>query len=110
MSYDIEKFVSKSWGYEKIIINKPEYCGKILHIVKGRSTSWHFHKIKDETFYVQSGSITLILEREQIVLQTGDCFHIEPNTKHKLLANVDSEIIEISTQHFDDDSYRMPYP
>jgi quercetin dioxygenase-like cupin family protein len=112
----IEKLVSKTWGYEKIIVNKQEYCGKILHIVKGCSTSWHFHKLKDETFYVQSGSVTLTYEKHghnapleplEITLDAGECFHIPPNTKHKLAANVDSEVFEISTQHFDDDSYRI---
>ena len=24
------EIVKKGWGYEKIIVNKPEYCGKIL--------------------------------------------------------------------------------
>ena len=30
------KFVKKGWGYEKWIINKPEYCGKLLYFVKGK--------------------------------------------------------------------------
>ena len=31
------KFVSKGWGYEKWIVNKPEYCGKILFFPKVKS-------------------------------------------------------------------------
>ena len=30
------KFVPKGWGYEKWIVNKEEYCGKILFFVKGK--------------------------------------------------------------------------
>ena len=50
-------FVPKGWGFEKWIVNCDEYCGKLLFFVKGKKCSWHFHKIKDEYFYVQSGKI-----------------------------------------------------
>jgi hypothetical protein len=29
----------KGWGYEKWIVNKKEYCGKLLFIKKGRNNS-----------------------------------------------------------------------
>ena len=49
------KFVPKGWGYEKWIVNNEEYCGKLLFLAKGKKCSWHFHKLKDEVFYGQSG-------------------------------------------------------
>ena len=48
------KYVPKGWGYEKWIANCEKYCGKLLFIVKGKQCSWHFHKLKDEVFFVQS--------------------------------------------------------
>ena len=53
------KFVSKGWGFEKWIVNCEKYCGKLLYFVKGKKCSWHYHKIKDEVFYIQSGKILL---------------------------------------------------
>ena len=53
------KFVPKGWGYEKWICNTSEYCGKLLFINKGKRCSWHYHLLKDETFYLQSGKIHL---------------------------------------------------
>ena len=53
------KYVPKGWGYEKWIANCEKYCGKLLFIVKGKQCSWHFHKLKDEVFFVQSGKIKL---------------------------------------------------
>ena len=50
-------FVPKGWGFEKWIVNNDEYCGKLLYFVKGRRCSWHYHVLKDEVFYVQSGKI-----------------------------------------------------
>jgi len=52
-------FVPKGWGYEKWIVNNDKYCGKILFVVKDRKCSLHYHNIKDETFYIQSGKIVL---------------------------------------------------
>tara|TARA_B100001029_G_scaffold45151_1_gene35639 strand:+ start:791 stop:958 length:168 start_codon:yes stop_codon:yes gene_type:complete len=46
------KFVPKGWGYEKWICNTPDYCGKILFFEKGKRCSWHYHLLKDETFYL----------------------------------------------------------
>src|SRR2546425_7538463 len=51
------KFVSKTWGYEKWMVNNDLYCGKLLFFVKGLSCSAHYHKIKKETFYLNSGQI-----------------------------------------------------
>ena len=50
-------YVPKGWGFEKWIVNCDEYCGKLLYFVKGKMCSWHYHKLKDEVFYIQSGKI-----------------------------------------------------
>jgi mannose-6-phosphate isomerase-like protein (cupin superfamily) len=108
------KFVPKSWGFEKWICNSPEYCGKLLYFVKGKKCSFHYHKLKDETFYLQSGKILLtygdtddINEASQIILEKGDKFHIYRELRHQMLALEDTELFEFSTQHFDNDSYRI---
>ena len=49
----------KGWGYELWIVNNNLYCGKILHFNKGKKCSWHYHKIKQETFYVQKGKLKI---------------------------------------------------
>ena len=54
---DERVFVPKGWGYEDWIVNKEEYCGKLLFFKKGKSCSWHYHNLKDETFYVHKGEL-----------------------------------------------------
>jgi quercetin dioxygenase-like cupin family protein len=97
------KFVPKGWGYEKWIVNTEEYCGKLLFIAKGKQCSWHYHKLKDEVFYVQSGRIKVI----GVILEPGDNFHVYRGLRHRMVALMDSEIFEFSTQHFDEDSHRI---
>ena len=108
------KIVPKGWGHEKWIVNNEKYCGKLLFIEKNKRCSWHYHKIKDETFYLQSGLISLyygfdedIGKAEMIVLEPGDQFHVPVGLKHQMVALLDSELFEFSTQHFDSDSHRI---
>ena len=37
----------------------------------------------------------------------GDKFHVYKGLSHQMLALEDSELFEFSTQHFEDDSYRI---
>ena len=108
------KFVPKGWGFEKWIHNSEEYCGKLLYFVKNKKCSWHYHKIKDEVFYVQSGRIIVrysdsdsLLDSNTIILEKGDNFHVYRGLRHQMLALEDTELFEFSTQHFDSDSYRI---
>ena len=108
------KFVSKGWGFEKWIVNNEEYCGKLLYFVKGKKCSWHYHKLKDETFYVQSGTIIVrfsddddLQNANSIVLRKGDNFNVYRGLRHQMEAIEDTELFEFSTQHFDSDSYRI---
>ena len=108
------KFVPKGWGYEKWIVNNEEYCGKLLYLVKGKRCSWHYHTLKDEVFYVQSGKVIVKYsdgdDIDNVGIQTlvpGDNFHVYRGLRHQLIALQDSEIFEFSTQHFDSDSHRI---
>tara|TARA_Y100000034_G_scaffold124273_1_gene172214 strand:- start:1048 stop:1509 length:462 start_codon:yes stop_codon:yes gene_type:complete len=125
-------FVSKGWGYEDWIVNKEEYCGKVLFFKKGKRCSVHFHKLKDETFYLQDGQLELIVmapnkwthkdepdytiyekwwnqsdKKKKVILKPGDSFHLPPYTIHTMRGLLDSHLFEFSTQHFDEDSYRI---
>ena len=107
-------FVSKGWGFEKWIVNTDEYCGKLLYFVKGKKCSWHYHVLKDETFYIQSGKILLkysdddiIDNAKELVLEKGDKFHVYRGLRHQMYALEDTELYEFSTQHFDSDSHRV---
>jgi quercetin dioxygenase-like cupin family protein len=108
------KFVPKGWGFEKWIVNNEEYCGKLLYFVKGKKCSWHYHVLKDEVFYIQSGKVLLrysdkddIEGATTVILEKGDNFHIYRGLRHQMEALEDTELFEFSTQHFDSDSHRI---
>ena len=69
------KRVEKTWGHELWIENNEKYCGKLLHCEKGKWSSkgkFHYHKEKDETFYVIKGILLIDIEGEEIFLKQGD--------------------------------------
>lgn len=128
------KFIQKGWGYEKWIYNSSLYCGKLLFFDKGKRCSFHYHKEKHETFYLQSGRIVLYVKPldellpllvaeaahdgmypgsglidmcERVELNPGDRYVLPPFTVHQMFAEEDSELFEFSTEHFDSDSYRL---
>ena len=108
------KHVPKKWGYEKWIVNKPEYCGKLLKLIEGKHTSWHFHKLKDEVLFLHSGLLKVLSSKdddiataEETMMVPGDAFHVYRGLRHRIIALKDSEMFEFSTEHFDHDSHRL---
>jgi mannose-6-phosphate isomerase-like protein (cupin superfamily) len=104
-------YVAKGWGYEDWIWNDEKYCGKKLFFKKGKKCSWHYHKIKDEVLYLDYGKLLVHFSEDDdldnaptVVLTPGDAFHVPPGLRHRMTGLLDSMIMEVSTQHFDEDS------
>ena len=108
----------KRWGLdngigEVWIVNNELYCLKKLTLATGKKFSSHYHWIKDETWYVVQGQLTMkyfdlktATEIEK-TLNPGDIINIPPGNPHQLTAILDSVIYEVSTPHEDSDSYRI---
>ena len=97
----------KAWGKEVWMANTEKYCGKLLYVEKARISSIHYHKNKDETFYVLKGKIFMEVDSVKSVMKEGDSLRIKPGIKHRFGGLGEENImIEISTHHEEDDSYR----
>jgi mannose-6-phosphate isomerase-like protein (cupin superfamily) len=100
--------VEKPWGHELIWALADAYCAKLLFVKAGQSLSLQYHRVKDETWYVQSGRATLELgvlgdERREVgEIGAGDCFRYRPGTIHRITAIEDTTILEASTPELDD--------
>lgn len=105
--------VEKGWGYEVIIVNNDLYCGKILHFKAGAKFSMHFHMKKRETWYVTSGLFvfrwinTANADVVEELLKPGDTITNFVGDPHQILCQEEGDIFEVSTTHFDSDSYRV---
>ncbi len=98
--------VPKPWGHETIWARTDSYVGKILHIKAGEALSVQYHRIKDETVYLLSGTLIYRIwehdEPREIALALGEAFHVTPGTIHQMEAVTDCDILEVSTPHLDD--------
>lgn len=98
--------IDKPWGFELIWAHTGRYVGKILHINKGESLSYQYHRIKDETVRLLSGILEMDLEtdgiKSSIRLNPGDCLHITPGTKHRMFAVEECDVLEVSTPELED--------
>ena len=73
----------------------------------------HYHLKKKETWYVNKGKFILVwIEHRNGItyseyLNVGDVITNERGEAHQLIALEDSEVFEVSTKHYDDDSFRI---
>ena len=44
---------------------------------------------------------------EEFEMRPGDAIRIKPGVRHRFTGLTNAEILEFSTQHFEDDSYRI---
>jgi dTDP-4-dehydrorhamnose 3,5-epimerase-like enzyme len=86
----------------------------LFEIKKGFFRGSHFHRQKEEVFYVVRGRIrarfvdTETDERGEFVLEEGDKIRINPLCGHILHGLEDSMVVEYSPQFYDiEDNYRI---
>jgi mannose-6-phosphate isomerase len=98
--------VDKPWGFELHWAKTDRYVGKLIHVNAGHALSLQYHKVKDETIYLQSGRLEFeIQDGDALVkreMHPGERVHITANTIHRMTAIEDSDIFEVSTPELDD--------
>lgn len=101
--YGLERF--KEVGLSMITLVNREYCKKILICLPNQFHPEQYHKVKEETFHVLSGSLVLQLDGEEIKLKPGDVITILPEQRHSFVSPDGAIVEEISSTHFQKDSY-----
>lgn len=101
------QFKEKPWGREVWFAHTDRYAGKILEVKKGHRLSLQLHERKMETQYIYKGRIKLSIgtdekQLQEVTLNAGDKFDIEPRQIHRIEALEDSEIFEVSSPELDD--------
>lgn len=110
--YDMRKEerleVKKVWGEEIWLVNNDMYCGKLLLLDKNAVCSYHYHKVKKETFMALEGYAMLTIEgKDYILAPFTRARTIEPYEKHKFTGIESAVILEVSTHHDEDDVVRL---
>jgi N-acetylneuraminate synthase len=90
-----------------VIINciNREYCKKLIIQLPRQKHPYHFHKKKEETFQLLYGDIEVEKEGKRISLEPGDTLLVEAGKWHKFHTLCGAIFEEISTTHYNNDSY-----
>jgi mannose-6-phosphate isomerase-like protein (cupin superfamily) len=109
----LEGYVEKGWGHELIWATNDRYCGKMMHFNTGARFSMHFHREKEETWYIQSGKFVVrwidtktAKQHEQLLIE-GAVWHNPPCMPHQLVCLQEGTVVEVSTPDSVEDNYRV---
>ena len=109
----LEGYVEKGWGHEFIWSTNDKYCGKFMKFNKGAKFSMHFHREKDETWYVIDGVFDILVidtsdasvSRKRV--KAGDTHRNEPLVPHQIICVEAGTVLEVSTPDSVEDNYRV---
>jgi N-acetylneuraminate synthase len=102
--YGLENY--EKFGLGMVTIVNLDYCKKYLIVLKGQKNPAHYHKQKDETFFVLYGDISVIIDdHEPIKLHEGEILRIPPGSVHEFWSEQGAIVEELSTKHVPSDSF-----
>ncbi len=109
----------KRWEEERGEFVQIAYWEEIYHLAffeirRGFSRGNHYHRRKEEIFYVIKGKLRAILmdmenfEKDERILEKGDKIRIRPGCGHVFYGLEDTFVVEYSPQVFEnEDNYKM---
>ena len=101
--YGLDRF--REFGAVIIDVINRKYCKKLIIQLPRQKHPYHFHKKKEETFQILYGGLEVEKNGNPVYLEIGDLFLVKPNNWHKF-STLDGVIFEeISTTHYNDDSF-----
>jgi len=101
--YGLEKF--QEYGAVLITLVNRLYCKKILIQTPGQEHPSHFHKKKEETFYVLSGELHTEIDGVKRKISPGEQVLVLPGVWHSFNTKTGVIFEELSTTHYNDDSF-----
>jgi len=81
------------------------YAKKLVIQLPRQKHPYHFHKEKEETFHLLDGDLEIVKNGNSVVMTPGDTFLVEAGAWHKFHTLRGAIIEEVSTTHYNNDSY-----
>ena len=93
------RFEERRWGCIKTLdieqSDKVQTVTRKIILYKDMSSSYHYHKKRDEIWTIIKGSGEMIIEGELKQIQEGSVIHIHKGLRHAVKATTELEFIEI---------------
>ena len=101
--YGLRRF--REFGAVIITCINRDYAKKLVIQLPRQKHPYHFHKKKEETFQLLAGDLEIVKDGKKFSMQPGDTLLVEPNEWHKFHTLDGCIFEEISTTHFNNDSF-----
>ncbi len=101
--YGLERF--REFGAAIMNCINRKYCKKLIIQLPRQKHPYHFHKSKEETFQLLHGDLEVELDGKRITPEVGDTILVRPGEWHKFHTLDGAIFEEVSTTHFDNDSF-----
>ncbi len=86
------------------VINR-EYCKKLIIVLPGQKHPCHAHKVKEETFQLLYGDLTVDIDGKIRYMKPGDIQTVQRGVMHAFTSTHGAIFEEVSTTHVKNDSY-----
>ncbi|MGE0212708.1 MAG: N-acetylneuraminate synthase family protein [Parvibaculaceae bacterium] len=101
--YGLKRF--REYGAVIITCINRSYAKKLVLQLPRQKHPYHFHKQKEETFQLLDGDLEIFKDGNRSSLRPGDTFLVSPNEWHKFHTLDGAIFEEVSTTHFNNDSF-----
>jgi N-acetylneuraminate synthase len=98
----LDNFLSVGALFVSVI--QHNYCKFIVAMLGGQSYPLHFHRIKDESYFVLYGDLKVAIEEKVHFLSKGDVINVPRRFTHSFLTRAGCVFEEVSTAYLNNDS------
>lgn len=95
-------YEERTWGWSRVLDyakydENHEMVTKRICILEGKSSSYHYHSLRDEVWTIVRGEGELALDDSITRVKAGDIIHLPAGKKHGIRAINELEFIEVQT-------------
>jgi sialic acid synthase SpsE/mannose-6-phosphate isomerase-like protein (cupin superfamily) len=101
--YGLERF--REFGLTAITVVNRDYCKRLMVVLPGQKHPEQWHNVKDETYHVLYGDVTVDLDGTQRTHKANSVVTIPHGIKHSFWTKGGAVIEEVSSSYSSDDSF-----
>jgi mannose-6-phosphate isomerase len=90
---------NRPWGYYKVLLDVVETKVKVISVNPNQRLSYQSHNKRREQWTVTYGTLTVVLDDKEIVVNVGESIYIPLGAKHRAWNKTDKPVrfIEVQT-------------